>query len=103
MQEVETKMFTEATMDYLVFLEGRWVGDAPDGTRFYEAYERVNERTYRSRRYNTPAFDAETDGSTVEYKDGQIFSIWGPYTWTASVIQAGFAAFDPLEAPSSFS
>lgn len=95
-------MFTESTMDHFKFLVGRWSGTAPDGSAFYEEYDRTDASTLRSRRFEDQSFTAVSDGSIVAFKDGQITSTWGEYVWCASEIVEGRAAFDPINAPSSF-
>lgn len=99
----EKTMFNEASIDQLNFLEGRWSGSAPDGSTFYEAYDRPDPLTLRSRRYKDATFTDVTDGSTVTLKDGQVNSTWGEYVWQASCIKDGYASFEPVNAPSSFS
>ena len=98
----EMALFTESTMEHLFFLEGRWSGTAPDGTVFYEAYDRPDPFTLRNQRYEDASFSKVTDGSIVAYKDGQITSTWGDFVWRASDIIDGRAAFEPVNAPSSF-
>ena len=95
-------MFTESTMDYLGFLEGRWSGTAPDGSVFYEEYDLPDALTMRSRRFEDQSFTTVSDGSIVAFKDGQITSTWGEYVWCASEVIEGRAAFEPINAPSSF-
>ena len=96
-------MFTAASMNHLSFLEGRWSGTAPDGSIFYDAYDRPNPLTLRSRRYKDASFREVTDGSTVALKDGRITSTWGKYVWRATRIAEGLATFEPVNAPSAFS
>ncbi|RYG88928.1 MAG: hypothetical protein EON59_02920 [Alphaproteobacteria bacterium] len=89
-------------MKLLGFLEGRWSGTAPDGSIFYEAYDRPDAFTLRSRRYKDARFAEETDGSVVSLKNGQITSTWGKYVWRATGVSDGFASFEPVNAPSAF-
>lgn len=96
-------MFNEATMEKLDFLIGRWTGSAPDGSTFYEEYMAADATTLRSLRYNDATFASMTDSSTVSLKDGQIISTWGEFVWKATNISDGYAAFEPINAPSSFS
>lgn len=98
----EKKVFDQASMESLRFLEGRWTGTAPDGSVFYEAYDRIDPVTLRSSRYKDASFAERTDGSVVELKDGQITSTWGEYVWRASKIADGLASFEPVNAPSAF-
>ena len=98
----EGAMFTPADFRQLQFLEGRWSGTGPDGKAFYEHYDFADDATFRSRRYAGPEFSAVLDSSSVTFKEGDIVSRWGPYSWRASEMVAGKACFTPIEAPSSF-
>lgn len=95
-------MFTLKDFDSLKFLEGRWVGKAPDGSAFYEEYTFTGEGRMRSDRHSDATYTNSTDGSTVELEDGQVTSTWNAYTWAASEILPGKACFSPVNAPSSF-
>lgn len=102
LEQGEKVVFTQGAMDHLRFLEGRWSGNAPDGTIFFEAYDRQDANTLRSSRYKDATFSEVTDGSVVTFEDGQITSTWGEYVWRASNISDGIAEFEPVNAPSSF-
>lgn len=96
-------MFDERAMSHLNFLVGRWTGTAPDGSIFYEEYDRPNARTLRSRRFKDQAFEEAVDGSTVALTDEGITSTWGDFTWRATRIEDGLVEFEPINAPSAFS
>lgn len=98
----EMPVFDSSAMDRLAFLEGRWSGTAPDGTIFYEAYDRPDATTWRSRRFKDAGFSETSDGSTVTFRNGVVTSSWGAYSWRASAIEADHAAFEPINAPSAF-
>jgi hypothetical protein len=98
----EQEMFTSVDFENLRFLEGRWVGKAPDGSLFYEEYVFVGEGQMRSNRHSDSSFTNSTDGSTVALEGGQVTSTWNAFTWTASEIRPGKACFSPVNAPSSF-
>jgi hypothetical protein len=70
----EKKMLTVSDFAHLRFLEGRWIGKAPDGSDFYEEYSFPNEREMRSSRYPNASFNASNDGSVVAWQDGQVTS-----------------------------
>ncbi|MFN3537607.1 MAG: hypothetical protein ACK4Y4_09195 [Brevundimonas sp.] len=91
------------SLSSLAFLVGRWSGQSPDGSTFYDEYTFGPDGQFRSRRFEDGAFTTSTDGSSVEIEDGQIVSKWGPFTWRAVRLEDGFAEFEPLNAPSSFS
>lgn len=95
-------MFTADDLDKLGFLLGRWVGEGPDGKPFYEEYRRVDADTLVSERYDGEAFANIVDGSTVSLEDGAIYSRWGDFSWRADELQAGYASFAPVNAPSAF-
>lgn len=90
-------------LDRLTFLVGRWSGQAPDGSTFYEEYDFGPDGNFRSRRFEDATFSVSTDGSSVEQEGDDILSKWGPYTWRATRLEDGLAEFEPLNAPSSFS
>ncbi len=102
LDQKERTMFTESSMENLSFLEGKWSGEAPDGTNFYESYVWQGPGILQSTRYSDETFTAVTDGSVVEFKDGQITSTWGEYVWRAREVGDGLAAFEPINAPSGF-
>lgn len=95
-------MFDHHDLTRLSFLEGRWVGTAPNGSKFYEQYEFETPSLFRSRRYSDSSFSSASDGSTVSVENGEIVSQWGEYTWKASELEDGKACFVPMNAPSSF-
>ena len=74
-------MFSLDDFGKLQFLEGRWKGQSADGKDFYEEYDRPDQRTFRSRRYNSDAFTDHSDGSTISFLDGEVLSTWGEFTW----------------------
>lgn len=86
----------------LRFLEGRWKGETPDGTEFFEEYDHPEPNVFRSRRFKSAAFDESSDGSTIAWRDGEVVSQWGEFTWRATAIEADSAAFAPVNAPSHF-
>ncbi|TYT26782.1 hypothetical protein FZO89_11210 [Luteimonas viscosa] len=96
-------MFTLDQFRQLAFLQGRWTGDGPDGTPFFEEYAFVDASTLRSTRYADARFAEATDSSTVAFADGIVTSTWNGFSWRASAIGADAAAFEPVEAPSAFS
>ncbi|WP_306397419.1 hypothetical protein [Telluria beijingensis] len=96
-------MFNADDFARLQFLEGRWKGEAPDGTPFYEEYDRPEPSVFRSRRFTDATFSEHTDGSTITLKDGEVVSQWGEFTWRAAGIDGDSASFDPVNAPSHFS
>lgn len=98
-----TRVFTAGDVAKLKFLEGRWSGNAPDGSVFYEEYDFPDAITLRSRRFPGASFARSTDGSTVTLRDGKLISTWGKFTWEAASVEDGEVTFRPLEAPSSFS
>ncbi|KQQ91948.1 hypothetical protein [Massilia sp. Leaf139] len=95
-------MFSLDDFSKLQFLEGRWKGQSPDGKEFFEQYDRLDQRTFRSRRFSNAAFDQHSDGSTITFLDGEVLSEWGKFTWRASEIGADHATFAPVNAPSQF-
>jgi len=98
----QKKVFTSIDFDNLRFLEGRWIGHAPDGSPFYEEYTFVGEREMRSERHSDASYSNSTDGSTVVLEAGQVTSTWNEFTWMALEIVPGKACFVPIKAPSSF-
>ena len=90
-------------LDNLGFLVGRWSGQGPDGSTFYEEYDFGPDGSFRSRRFEDGTFSVSTDGSSVEQYGHEILSKWGPYTWRATRLERGLAEFEPVSAPSSFS
>lgn len=103
MAEKEKKVFTESDMAKLDFLVGRWSGQAPDGSTFYEEYSQPEPKLLRSRRYKDASFSEAVDGSTVALTDGKLISTWGQFTWEAKSVEDGKVSFAPLNAPSAFS
>jgi len=95
-------MFTEEAITSLKFLEGRWSGEAPDGSLFFEEYDFPDASTMRSRRYGDAGFAEVLDSSTVSLRDGKVTSAWGEFTWEAVSIDGDTAQFRPVNAPSSF-
>lgn len=86
----------------LEFLEGKWIGKAPDGSEFYEAYVFESDTQLRSTRYKDKAFSVSGDSSVVRLEQGEVISVWDQFSWKANVITENKACFVPLEAPSSF-
>lgn len=101
--EGDKPVFNEKDFEQLRFLEGRWVGTAPDGTKFYDQYDFESATTIRSRRATDDSFSAFSDGSTVTLSDGEILSTWGEFVWAATTVSADAVKFEPRNAPSSFS
>jgi hypothetical protein len=95
--------FDAAGFSQLRFLEGRWKGQAPDGSAFYEQYDFPTPTTLRSRRFPDDQFKESTDSSSVALENGQVISRWGEFSWKAVEISDGKASFAPVNAPSSFS
>ncbi|MEO7916968.1 MAG: hypothetical protein ABIR16_04940 [Dokdonella sp.] len=98
----EKKMFTSSDFDNLRFLEGRWIGKAPDGSAFYEEYRFVAAGKLRSDRHADATFSSSNESSTVVLHDGRVTSTWNDFTWIASALVPGKACFVPVNAPSSF-
>lgn len=96
-------MFNVDEFARLRFLEGRWQGEAPDGSAFFEEYDRPAPEMFRSRRYTSAAFTEHSDGSTIALRDGEVVAQWGEFTWRASTIETDGASFEPVSAPSQFS
>ncbi len=96
-------MFTKEEFAKIRFLEGRWVGKAPDGTEFYEEYAFPSDVEMQSRRATDSTFAKFSDGSVVALDDGLVTSTWGEFNWRASSITADAVHFEPINAPSSFS
>ncbi len=96
-------VFTESDFEKLRFLEGRWVGTAPDGNKFYEEYDFPAEGMMRSRRADDASYSSYTDGSTVMLQDGAIISKWGEFEWRATSVSEHAVHFAPVNAPSFFS
>lgn len=96
-------MFSVDEFAHLDFLAGRWKGEAPDGTPFYEEYDRPEPTVFRSRRFTDATFSEHSDGSTITFQDGEVISQWGEFSWRAAAIDANSASFDPVNAPSHFS
>lgn len=95
--------YTTTDFAHLAFLAGRWEGTAPDGSSFYEQYVMVSETEMRTTRFADASFASATDGSVITLKDGRVISTWQAFTWEATELAPGRAAFAPLNAPSSFS
>lgn len=95
-------MFSFDEFSRLDFLIGRWKGEAPDGTPFFEEYDRPEPNVFRSRRFSDASFAEHTDGSTIALENGEVVSRWGAFSWRATRIDAHEAAFDPVDAPSRF-
>lgn len=96
------QQFAAADFARLSFLEGRWTGTGPDGSVFFDIYDRPDAVTLRSRRYADAGFTTPMDESKVTLEDGQIISRWGPYAWRAVRVEDGHVAFEPVQAPSAF-
>ncbi|MBC3767083.1 hypothetical protein [Neptunicella marina] len=88
--------------EQLDFLLGEWVGKAPDGSEFYEAYSFDSQYQIRSTRYKDRAFSVAGDSSIIRLEQGEVISVWNDFSWKASDITDNRACFVPLEAPSSF-
>jgi hypothetical protein len=99
----EKRVLTTRDLDKLEFLIGRWSGEAPDGSVFFEEYSRPESTLLRSRRYKDASFSNAVDGSTVTLKDGKLISSWGKFSWEAAHVEDGQVVFSPVNAPSSFS
>ena len=95
-------MFSLDDFSQLQFLTGRWKGQSADGKEFYEEYDRPQPDVFKSHRYASAALDGRTEGSTISFKDGEVISQWGEFTWKASSIGSDGAVFEPVNAPSRF-
>lgn len=95
-------MFSQAQFDLLGFLIGDWRGTAPDGSVFFERYQRAGADRVQSLRFASEDFAEPSDGSTLSLHDGAIEARWGEFTWQASRIGPGEACFEPVNAPSAF-
>jgi len=95
-------MFSIDDFAQLQFLVGRWRGESADGKPFYEEYDHPGPDVFQSHRYADESFVERTDGSTISFKDGEIISQWGDFTWRASRIGRDSAVFEPVSAPSRF-
>ena len=95
-------MFSIEDFAQLQFLVGRWRGESADGKPFFEEYDHPGPDVFQSHRYADESFVERTDGSTISFKDGEIISQWGDFTWRASRIGRDSAVFEPVSAPSRF-
>ncbi|WP_313175816.1 hypothetical protein [Massilia sp.] len=95
-------MFSIDEFAQLQFLVGRWRGESADGKVFYEEYDHPEPNVFQSHRYADESFVERTDGSTISFKDGEVTSQWGDFTWRASIIGRDSAVFEPVNAPSRF-
>ena len=95
-------MFSIEDFAQLQFLVGRWKGESADGKPFFEEYDHPEANVFQSHRYADAAFAERTDGSTISFKDGEVTSTWGEFTWRASDIGGDSAVFEPVNAPSRF-
>ncbi|HBZ06540.1 MULTISPECIES: hypothetical protein [Massilia] len=95
-------MFSPEDFARLQFLVGRWKGHSADGKEFYEEYGRPAPNVFQSHRYASAAFDGRSDGSTISFKDGEVISQWGEFTWKAARIDNDGAVFEPVNAPARF-
>lgn len=87
---------------HLRFLEGRWVGTAPDGSTFHETYAFEGPHALRSTRHADARFGEPTDTSVVRFEDGIVTSTWNVFSWRGVELAPGRACFEPVQAPSSF-
>jgi hypothetical protein len=101
--QVATRTFTVEDFGHLRFLEGRWTGQAPDGSAFHEEYDFPDATTMRSRRFADASFSSATDGSTVSLEGGRIVSRWGDFVWEATSAGPQEISFAPVNAPGHFS
>ncbi|MBX3724760.1 MAG: hypothetical protein KF823_02450 [Xanthomonadales bacterium] len=99
---MEPSMHDPDDFAHLRFLEGRWVGTAPDGSIFHEAYAFEDRHTLRSSRHADARFEEAVDTSVVRYENGIVTSTWDVFSWRAVELAPGRACFEPVQAPSSF-
>lgn len=96
------RVFSRDDFLQLRFLEGRWQGAAPDGSAFFEQYDFPDDSQMRSRRFADATFAQAGDSSTVSFREGEIVSQWGKFSWRVIEVAADKVCFVPIEAPSSF-
>ncbi|MDH5831007.1 hypothetical protein QFW80_10820 [Luteimonas sp. M1R5S18] len=96
-------MFSLEQFHRLAFLEGRWIGTAPDGAEFHEEYAFTAPGALACTRHATAAFAEPVDTSTVTLLEGEVLSQWNVFRWRAVALDDGHARFEPVDAPSAFS
>jgi len=84
-------------------MEGRWQGEGPQGQPIFSSYKRGDGQLFRSAEYADGTFQTVIDSGTVALEHGEIVVRWRSFSWRATRIEDGYAAFEPISAPASFS
>lgn len=87
----------------LRWFEGRWVGIAPDGSLFYEAYRMVDDSTIRSYQFADSVIRPPTDSGTIALREGRVTSGDADARWVLTRIDSASVRFESTrEARSGF-
>ena len=80
----------------LRWLEGRWVGQEPDGKFFYEAYRFTDDSTMATWNYPDSSMTAATDSGEIRLRGGQVTSGGEQIAWVVAALDSASVEFAPL-------
>ncbi len=85
----------------LRWFEGRWVGLAPDSSRFYEAYRVQDDSTIRSYQFADAVIRPPTDSGTIALRGGRVTSGDAAARWVLTKIDSISVRFESMSRPHS--
>jgi hypothetical protein len=87
--------FNPSDLKKLQWIEGRWRGEAPGQSPFYEQYRFVNDSTLEITYFADSAFTNSSGRGRVYLSVGRVYHVSGPGQWGASHIDDSGAFFVP--------
>jgi hypothetical protein len=81
----------------LSWLEGRWAGTMPGGSRFYEGYRFADDSTIRSYNYPDSSSAAPSDSGSITLRGGVVSTGEGA-GWVATELSDDRIHFEPTDA-----
>lgn len=94
--------FGTADFAKLHWLEGDWVGSAPDEAPLYARYKFTNDSTIDVAYYRDPSFSQPSGSARVYLSVGRVYHTFGPNRWGASHVGADGLYFVPQAAIRSY-
>jgi len=79
----------------LGWIEGRWVGHAPDGRPFYEEYRFTDDSTIGTWSYADSTAGTPVDSGAIRLRAGQVTSGNDMVAWVVTALDANRVAFAP--------
>ena len=81
----------------LRWLEGRWRGQLPDRSYFYERYHFLNDSTIGMHGFSDSTFARATDSATIALRGGTVTDAGAAAQWVATRLDSSVVDFAPVQ------